>query len=55
MRPSLLLDLANGRALEAPWLSGAAVRMAAEERLDVPVMRTLYAALKPYLGGAPRS
>lgn len=52
-RPSLLLDLTEGRRLEAPWLSGAVVRMAAESGVDVPVVRTLYAALKPYLGGAP--
>lgn len=55
MRPSLLHDLTVGRPLEAPWLSGAVVRMAAEAGLDVPVTRTLYAALKPYLAGtAPR-
>jgi 2-dehydropantoate 2-reductase len=54
MRPSLLLDLTEGRRLEAPWLSGAVVRMAADAGIDVPVMRTLYAALKPYLAGAPR-
>ena len=53
MRPSLLLDLTEGRRLEAPWLSGAAVRMAAECGIEVPVVRTLYAALKPYLDGAP--
>ncbi|HET9025012.1 MAG TPA: 2-dehydropantoate 2-reductase [Burkholderiaceae bacterium] len=53
MRPSLLVDLTEGRRLEAPWLSGAVVRMAAAAGIDVPVMRTLYAALKPYLDGAP--
>jgi 2-dehydropantoate 2-reductase len=53
MRPSLLLDLIEGRRLEAPWLSGAVVRMAAAAGVEVPVMRTLYAALKPYLDGAP--
>ena len=53
MRPSLLLDLTEGRRLEAPWLSGAVVRMAAAAGIEVPVMRTLYAALKPYLNGAP--
>jgi 2-dehydropantoate 2-reductase len=52
VRPSLLLDLTAGRRLEAPWLSGAAVRMAAEDGVDVPIVRTLYAALKPYLDGA---
>jgi ketopantoate reductase len=52
-RPSLLLDLTEGRRLEAPWLSGAVVRMADEAGIEVPVVRTLYAALKPYLDGAP--
>lgn len=52
-RPSLLLDLTEGRRLEAPWLSGAVVRMAAESGVEVPIVRTLYAALKPYLNGAP--
>jgi len=53
VRPSLLLDLTAGRRLEAPWLSGAVVRMAAETPdVAVPVMQTLYAALKPYLNGA---
>jgi 2-dehydropantoate 2-reductase len=53
MRPSMLVDLTAGRPLEAPWLSGAVVRMAAETDVDVPVTRTLFAALKPYLNGAP--
>ena len=53
MCPSLLLDLTEGRRLEAPWLSGAVVRMAAAAGVEAPVMRTLYAALKPYLDGAP--
>ncbi len=52
--PSLLHDLTEGRPLEAPWLSGAVVRMAAESGVQVPVVRTLYAALKPYLDGVPR-
>lgn len=52
-RPSLLLDLTEGRRLEAPWLSGAVVRMAAESGVETPIVRTLYAALKPYLDGAP--
>ncbi len=54
MRPSLLLDLTAGRRLEAPWLAGAVVRMAAESGIAVPIMHTLYAALKPYLAGTPR-
>lgn len=54
-RPSLLLDLTEGRRLEAPWLAGAVVRMASERGLEVPVVRTLYAALKPYLDGPARA
>jgi len=53
MCPSLLLDLTERRRLEAPWLQGAVVRMAAAAGVEAPVMRTLYASLKPYLDGAP--
>jgi 2-dehydropantoate 2-reductase len=52
MRSSMLNDLNAGRRLEAPWLAGAVVRMAAEARQEAPVNRTVYAALKPYLDGA---
>jgi 2-dehydropantoate 2-reductase len=52
MRSSMLHDLTAGRRLEAPWLAGAVVRMAAELGIEVPVNRTVYAALKPYLDGA---
>ena len=52
MKSSMLHDLAAGRRLEAPWLSGAVVRLAREAGLEAPVSRTLYAALKPYLNGA---
>jgi 2-dehydropantoate 2-reductase len=52
MRSSMLNDLAAGRRLEAPWLAGAVVRMAAEACVEAPVNRTVYAALKPYLDGA---
>jgi 2-dehydropantoate 2-reductase len=52
MKSSMLHDLAAGRRLEAPWLSGAVVRLAREAGLDAPVSRTLHAAVKPYLDGA---
>ena len=55
MRPSMLVDLTAGRRLEAPWLSGAVVRMAAESGVEAPVMQTLFAALKPYLNGTAPS
>lgn len=52
VRPSMLVDLSAGRRLEAPWLAGAVVRMAREQGLEVSVLRTVFAALKPYLNGA---
>ncbi|MFO1304225.1 MAG: 2-dehydropantoate 2-reductase [Burkholderiales bacterium] len=54
MRSSMQNDLAAGRRLEAPWLSGAVVRMARESGLAAPVSATLYAAAKPYVDGARR-
>lgn len=52
MRSSMLNDLAAGNRLEAPWLSGAVARMAREAGVSAPVHSTLYAALKPYVGGS---
>jgi 2-dehydropantoate 2-reductase len=52
MKASMLHDLTAGRPLEAPWLSGAVSRMAAEVGVDAPVSRVLYAAVKPYLNGS---
>jgi 2-dehydropantoate 2-reductase len=54
MKASMLHDLEGGRRLEAPWLSGAVVKMAAQGGLDAPISRALYAAVKPYLNGAAR-
>ena len=54
MKASMLHDLESGRRLEAPWLSGAVVRMATDAGLGAPISRALYAAVKPYLNGAPR-
>jgi 2-dehydropantoate 2-reductase len=51
MKASLLHDLEAGSKLEAPWLCGAVARMSAQQGLDAPVNRTVYAALKPYVGG----
>ncbi|RZA12405.1 MAG: 2-dehydropantoate 2-reductase, partial [Lysobacteraceae bacterium] len=55
MRASMAHDLIAGRRLEAPWLCGAVVRRAAAAGLAVPVNATIYAALKPFVEGAPRS
>jgi 2-dehydropantoate 2-reductase len=54
MKASMLNDLEAGRRLEAPWLSGAVAALAKDAGLAAPVSGVLYAAVKPYLAGAPR-
>ena len=51
MRSSMQNDLAGGRRLEAPWLSGAVASLAKHAGLAAPVSGVLYAALKPYVAG----
>jgi 2-dehydropantoate 2-reductase len=51
MRSSMQNDLAGGRRLEAPWLSGAVAALAKHVGLAAPVSGVLYAALKPYVAG----
>jgi len=51
MRASMAADLEAGGKLEAPWLSGAVARMAAEAGMQAPANRAVFAALKPYLNG----
>jgi 2-dehydropantoate 2-reductase len=51
-RSSLLIDLAAGRRIEVEALQGSAVRRARARGVATPVMATLYAVLKPYVGGA---
>ncbi len=51
MRASMAADLEAGGKLEAPWLSGAVVRMAQEAGLEAPANRAVFAALKPYIEG----
>ena len=53
MQASMLHDLQAGKPLELPWLSGAVVRLAQRHAIATPVNRTIVAALKPYVGGAP--
>jgi 2-dehydropantoate 2-reductase len=55
MRSSLLIDLSLGKKIEVEALQGAVVRRAVRLGLPVPIMATLYAVLKPFAGGAPRS
>jgi 2-dehydropantoate 2-reductase len=53
MRSSLLIDLSQGKRIEVEALQGAVVRRAAQAKLPVPIMSTLYAVLKPW--AAPRA
>ena len=54
MRSSMLGDLLAGNRLEAPWLAGRVSQLAQESGVAAPVCATIYAALKPYVNGAPR-
>ena len=54
MKASMANDLAAGQRLELPWLSGAVVRLGRARGVPTPVHSTIFAALKPYAGGAPR-
>ena len=54
MKSSMLNDLVAGNRLEAPWLCGAVARMGGAAGVATPVNATLFAALKPYCGGAAR-
>lgn len=54
MRSSLLIDLAQGKRIEVEALHGAVVRRAEAAGVDVPIISTLYALLKPHAaGGCP--
>ncbi len=53
-RSSLLIDLEMGKRIEVEALQGAAVRRAAARGLPMPIINTLYAALKPWENGDPR-
>lgn len=50
-RASTAIDLEHGRPLEIDWVSGAAVRLAAEVDVDAPVNSALYAVLLPHKNG----
>ena len=53
MKSSMLVDLEQGRRLELEHLSGAIVHFAEALDIPVPVHKTAYAALKPWVNGAP--
>lgn len=48
MRSSLLIDLSAGKRIEVEALHGSVVRRAARAGVEVPIMSTLYALLKPW-------
>ena len=52
VRASMAMDLANGRRLELPWLSGAVVRLADELGVATPANRFVTTALKLHIDGA---
>ncbi|HEX6798238.1 MAG TPA: 2-dehydropantoate 2-reductase [Ktedonobacterales bacterium] len=53
-RSSLAHDLASGHRLELDALNGAVVRLGRAHNVPTPLNFALYAALAPYLHGAPR-
>jgi 2-dehydropantoate 2-reductase len=53
-RSSLLIDLEMGKRIEVEALQGAAVRRARRRGVPMPIINTLYAALKPWEYGDPR-
>jgi 2-dehydropantoate 2-reductase len=54
-RSSLLIDLSQGKRIEVEELQGSVVRRAARLGVPAPITSTLYAVLKPWADGAPRS
>ncbi len=52
-RGSLYGDLAGGRRLELESLNGEVVRRGREQGVSSPLNFAIYAALRPYLDGAP--
>ena len=54
-KSSQLIDLERGRRLELEGLSGAVVRLGRKTGVPTPVHAVVYAALKPYVDGTPKS
>ena len=53
-RSSLLIDLQSNKRIEVESLQGSVVRRAERLSIDVPIMRTLYAVLKPWAAPRPQ-
>jgi 2-dehydropantoate 2-reductase len=47
-------DLLHGNRLELPWFSGKVVELGRRHAVPTPANTFIYAALKPYVNGAPR-
>jgi 2-dehydropantoate 2-reductase len=54
-RSSLLIDLEQGKRIEVEALQGAALRRAAAHGVPAPIVATLYAVLRPWAAGNPRT
>jgi 2-dehydropantoate 2-reductase len=52
-RGSLYHDLAGGGRLELEGLNGEVVRRGCEHGIETPLNFAIYAALRPYVDGAP--
>jgi len=46
-------DLIRGNRLELPWFAGKVVELGNRHRIPTPANGFIYAALKPYINGAP--
>ena len=55
MKASMALDLDRGNRIELPWLGGKVVEMGRKLGVPTPTHALMYAALKPYVMGAPGS
>ena len=50
---SMAVDLLRGNRIELPWLSGKVVELGKKHGVATPTHAFMYAALKPYIMGAP--
>jgi 2-dehydropantoate 2-reductase len=46
-------DLLRGNRLELPWFAGKVVELGWRHGVETPANGFIYAALKPYVNGAP--
>lgn len=53
-KSSMLIDLEAGKPLELPWLSGRMHELGLELGIPTPANSTVFAALSPYINGAPK-